>query len=145
MNLSKDQIDAKNTILDWINSPRRSSYLTLGGYAGTGKSTLIAEVRKSLPDNWSVAFCAFTGKATSVMKEKLIKVNALNSNDVITTIHSLCYSVREDPDTKQKVFHRRPYLGHNLIIVDEASMVNKDLFNDLRYYRIPILFVGVIE
>ena len=142
MNLSKDQIDAKNTILDWINSPRRSSYLTLGGYAGTGKSTLIAEVRKSLPDNWSVAFCAFTGKATSVMKEKLIKVDALNSNDVITTIHSLCYSVREDPDTKQKVFHRRPYLGHNLIIVDEASMVNKDLFNDLRYYRIPILFVG---
>ena len=142
MNLSKDQIDAKNTILDWINSPRRSSYLTLGGYAGTGKSTLIAEVRKSLPDNWSVAFCAFTGKATSVMKEKLIKVDALNSNDVITTIHSLCYSVREDPETKQKVFHRRPYLGHNLIIVDEASMVNKDLFNDLRYYRIPILFVG---
>lgn len=142
MNLSKDQIDAKNTILDWINSPRRSSYLTLGGYAGTGKSTLIAEVRKSLPDNWSVAFCAFTGKATSVMKEKLIKVNALNSNDVITTIHSLCYNVREDPETKQKVFYRRPYLGHNLIIVDEASMVNKDLFNDLRYYRIPILFVG---
>lgn len=116
--------------------------MTLGGYAGTGKSTLIAEVRKSLPDNWRVAFCAFTGKATGVMKEKLLKVNALNGNDIISTIHSLCYSVREDPETKQKVFHRRPYLDYNLIIVDEASMVNKDLFNDLRYYRIPLLFVG---
>lgn len=116
--------------------------MTLGGYAGTGKSTLIAEVRKSLPDNWRVAFCAFTGKATGVMKEKLLKVDALNGNDIISTIHSLCYSVREDPETKQKVFHRRPYLDYNLIIVDEASMVNKDLFNDLRYYRIPLLFVG---
>lgn len=116
--------------------------MTLGGYAGTGKSTLIAEVRKSLPDNWRVAFCAFTGKATGVMKEKLLKVGALNGNDIISTIHSLCYSVREDPETKQKVFHRRPYLDYNLIIVDEASMVNKDLFNDLRYYRIPLLFVG---
>lgn len=142
MNLSKDQIEAKKTILDWIHSSRRSSYLTLGGYAGTGKSTLIAEVRKSLPDNWRVAFCAFTGKATGVMKEKLLKVDALNGNDIISTIHSLCYSVREDPETKQKVFHRRPYLDYNLIIVDEASMVNKDLFNDLRYYRIPLLFVG---
>ena len=142
MNLSKDQIAAKKTILDWIHSSKRSSYLTLGGYAGTGKSTLIAEVRKSLPDNWRVAFCAFTGKATGVMKEKLLKVDALNGNDIISTIHSLCYSVREDPETKQKVFHRRPYLDYNLIIVDEASMVNKDLFNDLRYYRIPLLFVG---
>ena len=46
MEMSKDQIDAKNKILDWLKSKNRSSYMTLGGFAGTGKSSLIAEVRK---------------------------------------------------------------------------------------------------
>ena len=50
MTLSKDQLDAKQTILDWINSRNRRSFITLGGYAGTGKSSLIAEVRKALPE-----------------------------------------------------------------------------------------------
>lgn len=142
MTLSKDQIAAKQTILDWINSPRRSSYLTLGGYAGTGKSSLIAEVRKSLPDNWKVAFCAYTGKASGVMKNKLIDANAVNMNDYVGTIHGLCYHVRTDPDTGLNVFERKWHIDYNLIIVDEASMVNQDLFQDLRLYRIPILFVG---
>ena len=105
---TSEQHFALQKLADFLLYAEPDSLLLLKGYAGTGKSTLIAEVRKSLPDNWSVAFCAFTGKATSVMKEKLIKVNALNSNDVITTIHSLCYSVREDPDTKQKVFPTLP-------------------------------------
>lgn len=142
MELSIDQINAKKTILDWIHSSRRSSYLTLGGYAGTGKSSLIAEVRKELPPRWRVAFCAFTGKAASVMKGKLIDVNAITDNDYIGTIHSLCYMVREDPETKMKVFERKSYIDYDLIVVDEASMVNQELFNDLRYYGIPMLFVG---
>ena len=142
LNMSKDQIAAKQTILDWINSRNRRSYLTLGGYAGTGKSSLIAEVRKSLPVNWRVAFCAYTGKASGVMKDKLIAANAINDNDYVGTIHGLCYRCREDPDTKLNVFERVPYIAYDLIIVDEASMVTQDIFNDLRMYRIPMLFVG---
>lgn len=142
MLLSKDQIEAKKTILDWIHSSRRAAYITMGGYAGTGKSSLIAEVRKSLPPRWKVAFCAYTGKASGVMKDKLISANAINNNDYVGTIHSLCYRPREDPDTKLIVFERVPYIGYDLIVVDEASMVNKELFNDLRSYGIPMLFVG---
>lgn len=143
MLLSKDQIDAKKTILDWVHSSRRSSYITMGGYAGTGKSSLIAEVRKSLPPRWRVAFCAYTGKASGVMKDKLIEADAINpATDYIGTIHSLCYRAREDPDTRLIVFDRVPYLGYDLIVVDEASMVNQELFNDLRSYGIPMLLVG---
>lgn len=142
MNLSKDQLEAKKTILDWIKSKTRSSYLTLGGYAGTGKTSLIAEVRKNLPRNWRVAFCAYTGKASGVMKDKLLTANATQLDDYIGTIHGLCYRCRTDPETKLNVFERVPYLDYNLIIVDEASMVNQELFQDLRMYGIPILFVG---
>ena len=112
--LSKDQLRARDTILEWIRSKKRSSYLTIGGYAGTGKSSLIAEVRKILPPNWKVAFAAYTGKASGVMKK----------------------------DTGLNVFERKYHIDYNLIIVDEASMVNEDLFHDLRMYGIPILFVG---
>ena len=142
MTLSKDQLDAKQTILDWIKSPTRSSFLTLGGYAGTGKTSLVAEVRKALPRNWKVAFCAYTGKASGVMKDKLLNANATQIDDYIGTIHGLCYRCRQDPETKLNVFERVPYLNYNLIIVDEASMVNQELFQDLRMYGIPILFVG---
>ena len=76
------------------------------------------------------------------MKDKLISANAINNNDYVGTIHSLCYRPREDPDTKLIVFERVPYIGYDLIVVDEASMVNKELFNDLRSYGIPMLFVG---
>lgn len=142
MTLSNDQINAKNTILDWINSKNRSSYLTLGGYAGTGKTSLIAEVRKSLPSNWKVAFAAYTGKASGVMSNKLTSAGAIRTDDYVGTIHGLCYYVNVDPDTGLNVFERKSWIDYNLIIVDEASMVSEDLFQDLRLYRIPILFVG---
>lgn len=140
--LSKDQLNAKNTILDWVQTKNRSLYITLGGYAGTGKSSLIAEIRKSIPKRWKVAFCAFTGKAAGVMKDKLLAVNAINDNDYIGTMHSLMYMVREDPETKLKVFEKKSFIDYDLIVVDEASMVNQDLFIDLRSYHIPMLFVG---
>lgn len=142
MTLSTDQLNAKQTILDWINSRNRRSFITLGGYAGTGKSSLIAEVRKALPASWRVAFCAYTGKASGVMKDKLIAARAVNGNDYIGTIHSLCYHVREDPDTKLNVFERKWSIDYDLIVVDEASMVTEDIFRDLRMYGIPMLFVG---
>ena len=92
MTLSKDQLNAKQTILDWINSRNRRSFITLGGYAGTGKSSLIAEVRKALPRNWKVAFCAYTGKASGVMKDKLIAANAVNFNIDPTRLGVIGYS-----------------------------------------------------
>ena len=142
MNMSKDQIAARQTILDWISSKRRSSYLTMGGYAGTGKSSLIAEVRKSLPSGWRVAFCAYTGKASGVMKDKLLNENFAYPDDYIGTIHGLCYRCRTDPETNLNVFERVPYISYDLIIVDEASMVTQDIFQDMRSYGIPMLFVG---
>ena len=52
---------------------------TLGGYAGTGKSTVISHLIDILP-NWKV--CAFTGKAANVLRKKGVPA---------TTIHSLIY------------------------------------------------------
>ncbi len=65
--LSSDQRAAYDSIVRWM-SRSEGGVLTLGGYAGSGKSTLVSLVAEQtdLP-----AFCAYTGKASSVLKRKL--------------------------------------------------------------------------
>jgi exodeoxyribonuclease-5 len=102
----------------------------LSGYAGTGKSCVVQHLAQVL-DNFAV--CAYTGKAADVLRKK--GVNA-------QTIHSLIYKAHQDELTKKVTFS----LAHNIdcdgIIVDEASMVSKEIYADLLYFEKPIIFVG---
>lgn len=101
--LSADQLEAYNSITRWMDDARDAQpLLTLGGYAGSGKSTLVSLVAEKveLP-----AFCAYTGKATSVLRRKLKaagtatvgtqkRENGMQSTDerpYCGTIHSLIY------------------------------------------------------
>ena len=74
LDLSDDQKSALTTLMDWWKNPERSQLITLGGYAGCGKTTIISIFRKMIREESPgsrVGFCAFTGKAASVMKHKL--------------------------------------------------------------------------
>lgn len=109
----------------------------IAGYAGTGKSTLIGKIIKRLPN---FAVCAFTGKAASVLRDKDIDAS---------TIHSLIYKpvVDESGNIKKDkygnpIFARATELPYDGIIVDEASMVNQKLYEDLVSFNLPIIFVG---
>jgi exodeoxyribonuclease-5 len=98
--LSPDQLEAYNAIMQWVG--QRGALLTLGGYAGSGKSTLVSLVAEQvdLP-----AFCAYTGKATSVLRRKLKGAGtetigtqprkdglpSLDRRPFCGTIHSLIY------------------------------------------------------
>ena len=141
MQLSKDQQDAITTILDWYKSPSRKQYITLGGYAGTGKTTVIAELRSLLPVDLKVAYCAYTGKATSVLRNKLLKNKSIYKDDKTGTIHSLIYEPILEGD-EIIGWRKQPILDYDLIIVDESSMVSKDIFDDLLSYEKPIICIG---
>ncbi len=99
--LSADQLSAYNDVLSWIRHPTEKP-LTLGGYAGTGKSTLVSLVARQvdLP-----AFCAYTGKASSVLRRKLKATG-------IGTVGAQ----RRMPDGQPSI-EDRPYCGtiHSLI------------------------------
>ena len=62
-----------NQTFDSYHGYRRQFISIVGGYAGTGKTTLICELRKRLNKykQLTVAFLTFTGKASSVLKAKL--------------------------------------------------------------------------
>src|SRR5689334_3223585 len=98
--LSPDQAAALRQIGAWYRG-HTSPYLTLGGYAGTGKTTLIAYLRQALrqhDETARVAFCAYTGKAARVLQERLKDQRVRVKGDSVGTIHSLIYMMGDSPE-----------------------------------------------
>jgi MoxR-like ATPase len=65
--LSPDQHRVYESMLDWVRTPN-SPLLTVGGYAGTGKSTLLGLF--AAETDLRVAYICFTGRASSILGRK---------------------------------------------------------------------------
>lgn len=144
--LSKSQQVALDSIIKWFENPVKK-FITLGGYAGTGKTTLTCEVSRVLRDKHKllkIAYCSFTGKATRVLGQKLKEANAINLGDSLSTIHKLIYTPIIDAEDEIIGWERqsKSSFDYNLIIVDEASMISVSIWKDLLSYNIPILAIG---
>ncbi|MEI7511887.1 MAG: AAA family ATPase [Candidatus Uhrbacteria bacterium] len=144
LSFSEDQARVLERLHEWSLKPDSRS-ITLGGYAGTGKTTVIAALRRELaascPD-LSVAFCSYTGKASQVLRQTLIAAGALYPQDTCGTIHSLLYSPLVGEDGTILGWMRSKEIDANLIIVDEASMVTDHIWQDLLIANLPIIAVG---
>jgi exodeoxyribonuclease-5 len=146
MDISSDKKLALKEILAWFATKSGSKQsLTLGGYAGTGKTTLIAILRKVLyqqDPKLKVSFAAFTGKAARVLKTYLKENEVLYKGDSVGTIHSLIYSIIENESHDIIGWKRKEEIKTDLIIIDEASMVDQKIWLDLLSYDVPVLAVG---
>ncbi len=144
MKLSTDQEYALNTLLKWFKKEDKR-FITLGGYAGTGKTTLISFFTKNiLSDNkkLKIAFCSYTGKAVQNLKNKLQENELLKWKDTISTIHGLIYEPIESSHGEIIGWLKKEDVEFDLIIVDEASMLDEQIWADLLSYNIPIIAVG---
>ncbi|MCK5358767.1 MAG: AAA family ATPase, partial [Elusimicrobiales bacterium] len=153
MELSNGQKTALNKLLKWHANPDKNQSVTLGGYAGTGKTTLIAIFRKEiskLKENKKekkdkkirVGFCSYTGKAAQNLKAIIKESGVSVSGDTISTIHGLIYNPIESSNGIITGWTKKEELERDLIIVDEASMVDGPIWNDLLSYNIPVIAVG---
>lgn len=143
--LNSQQSKAKDLIIQWFkNETKNKQTFVLSGYAGTGKTTLINFIIQELNLQNSVAFATPTGKAASVLIQK---------GSEASTIHHLIYTpVEKDVKTdnngktiksKKIEFVKKKSIGNfKLIIIDEISMVNNKILNDLLSYKIPLLVSG---
>lgn len=105
------------------------------GYAGTGKTTL-AKHFAGLIDGETV-YCAFTGKAAMVMRK--------SGCQGAQTLHSLIYNVAQDEKTGRVRFDWNEDSAASeaaLIVVDECSMVDAEIGQDLLRYNRPVLVLG---
>lgn len=135
MPLTMEQKDVTKKIIGGLSNHQIQ---TLGGYAGTGKSTVIRVLLQALEQkNYSFCACAFTGKATNVLRKKGMHAN---------TIHSLIYEPVKDQngDTIWNLAPATKFADQGIdgFIVDEASMVSRELHQDLSHFNLPIIYVG---
>jgi exodeoxyribonuclease-5 len=172
MKLSFEQEGALSKIMHWLENPREGPFVDdwmfyLGGYAGTGKTTLLQEIINRL-DTPPICI-APTGKAASVLQRKL-------KNATVTTIHKALYkpvmpnikqlealeahlaanpgarelieAIREEKrrladlkisfmDNEAKEIKRG-----RVVMVDEASMVTAKMVEDLHRTGAIVIFVG---
>ena len=150
MELSNGQKIALNKLLQWYHDPDKKMFVTLGGYAGTGKTTLIAIFRREiskLKENKKekkikVGFCSYTGKAAQNLKKTIKESGTSVSGDTISTIHGLIYTPIESKNGINTGWTKKEELKRDLIIVDEASMVDGPIWKDLLSFNIPIIAVG---
>jgi exodeoxyribonuclease-5 len=154
--LSPDQVVVYDKVVTWLQDKGRRQYLKLGGLAGTGKSTLVAVLATEMQKrDMTVAFGAYTGKAANVLGRKL---RAAGIKAPCSTLHSLMYGpVLHDHEGTSagcrggkkcvKLGRIESWAKHEeieagLVVVDEASMVNSEIWKDLLSYNVPILAVG---
>lgn len=105
----------------------------IGGYAGTGKTTVLKNIISELENHKLRAMpCAFTGKAALRMRQKGV-FDA-------STIHSLIYKY----DQYSRSYHKRFELDNDYFLIDEASMISKDLWNDIKSFNLPCVLIGDI-
>lgn len=132
--LSDDQKLVYDKMFEWAKYP--SSLLTVGGYAGTGKTTLLAKLIQDLGE--SRFMCAtFTGRAANVLAQKI----GVSS---VTTIHSAIYRPVEQKEGVT-TFKKKEYKevdDSKIFVIDEASMVGAQLYSDIESFGMPILAVG---
>ena len=146
MDISADKKIILKKLLTWYKEESdQKSFITLGGYAGTGKTTLIAILRKLLykqDEKLKVAFAAYTGKAARVLKTYLKINDVLYKKDSVGTIHSLIYSPIENERHEIVGWKEKDEVKFDLIIIDEASMVDQRIWRDLLSYKVPIIAIG---
>lgn len=158
MNLSPTQSSAIDAVAKWYADPHAPQVFRLFGYAGTGKTTLAKHFASGLN---TPLFAAYTGKAALQM--------AKNGCTGASTIHSLTYKL-EQPDktaireleeqyfeTKDKslwkdllelrkphfILNREsPLYSADLLIVDECSMVDEEMGEDLLSFGKKVLVLG---
>lgn len=114
---------------------------TLAGYAGTGKSVtagLLAAIFEDM--GLRVAYAAPTGKAAGVLRRSLA-ANGITPG-FCGTCHKLIYKPVFDAVGNITGFQKAERVFFDLIVVDEASMVNSAMAADLMSFRVPILFIG---
>jgi len=113
--LSTDQ----DRMLEGLLSRRNG--LNFGGYAGTGKTTVLAEAARRDP---TIIFAAPTNKAAEVLRSKMPK-----GSDV-RTFHKLTQKAELDDRQRLVGFMEGDELPRGThVIVDEASMIGRKTMN----------------
>jgi len=103
----------------FIDKKRDNRLMVLQGYAGTGKTSVVSALVKTLPlFNYKFLLMAPTGRAAKV-------ISNYTSHSAFT-LHKIIYKQVADPKSGQLIFKRiKNYNKNTVFVVDEASMLSE--------------------
>ena len=132
---SPQQQAAIADVMRWAKDPKAPQVYRLFGTAGTGKTTLAIHLAKLI--GGAVVFAAYTGKAALVMRKK--------GCTGASTIHSTIYRTAVDEHTgvyRTRLNRESSVAWATALIVDEVSMVNGHMAQDLLSFGTKVLVLG---
>ena len=132
MILTNEQEQALKTIITKYKNHEK--YVTVCGYAGVGKSTLVKFAIEALDvAEDKVAYACFCGKAAEVLRKK--------GNKNAMTLHKLLY---DSIPRKGGGFFRKPKikLEYDIVVVDEVSLAPKSMLDMLLKHKVFCIFIG---
>lgn len=154
---NEDQAEALAAIRAWYDSDPTEPFV-LGGLAGTGKTAMLPMLHRSFEVAPRIRYVCPTWKAAWVLTQKLKRAGIY---EVATSIHNLIYNPRgviheedcgmwtkpedgctRDPKCSRLAWEYDPKEMPQLLVVDEASMVDDRLRADIARLGVPTLYVG---
>jgi ATP-dependent exoDNAse (exonuclease V) alpha subunit len=137
---TKNQLTVVGELTDFVFLKLKKHLFVLKGYAGTGKTTLVGALVKTLPEiNFDSVLLAPTGRAAKVLSNY--------ANKPAFTIHKMIYQLTSGGDGYTRFTIKQNKFQNTIFLVDEASMIgdggglsssswgeNKSLIDDLFEY-----------
>jgi len=116
---TKDQYRFFSLTEQFVQSDDPRITLVLKGYAGTGKTSLVGALVKTLPSfGFKVILLAPTGRAAKVL--------ARYARKSAFTIHKIIYRIKDKETIRGGFFQlKKNYSNNTIFIVDEASMISE--------------------
>lgn len=157
--LTPEQEEVYNSLIEFVKSDKLKELL-LVGYAGTGKTTLVAKFINDLIKTKlckKIVMAAPTHKAVNIAKSKLFvdKKNAEELDKIINimTIHRLLNYQSYVGQEGEKFFAKGKidpnWLIYDLVVVDECSMLSNQIITDIKAQlsnpsnpNVKVIYVG---
>jgi len=148
---NKEQGEAIEKGIEFIESGDPDDFFVIGGKAGTGKTTIAEAIISPYINKTNILVCALSHKAKLVITEKLIK--AFGSNCVVSKSVAGALGMNMDNETGKFVVDRNedvrpPIKRANIIVVDEASMINEESHSLLmteKKKKAKVIYLGDIR
>ncbi len=149
--LNAEQQAALYKLEDFYNNPGAyDNEITLSGYAGTGKTTILGIFDKYLKEKSYVKpiYTSPTHRANAVtkMKNPRAKVKTLHSLFGLNPMLNLEGDALDIRDVKTESFRKPELNRRDVIIVDESSMVTNELYDLIQQFKkeldLRIIFAG---
>lgn len=144
---NEQQEEALNTLNDFLHGDE--TVITLSGYAGTGKTSLMEIIaKKAKKDGINIVFSASTNKAASVLKNRVKKAGftAQTLNKVFGIQVEVDSSKPYDASNLISKLKEADISKGTVVVIDEASMINTENYGILNNIAedngLKIIYVG---